>query len=328
MSGPSSIDSLRRLSPVSDASAAAVFDAAGRDELLAGLTGLPFRSHVSRLRATRRPRPLVLALAVLVLLGTAAAAWAIFRSPAQETTSVECVIAGVDTIVPATSGDPAHDCAMTWKRDTGTSAPPLAAYDNGLGGVTVIPRSQKPQTGWKPLLSQDVALIQLQNSLDDYIAGLNSTCLDGKAATALAEAKLAQFGFTGWTVAVRSADSGGTTSPPNAAPGIKNAPGSRTCVAADVVDPANQTVTLIPMGVATGPETTFEKLADKLRPVTQSCESLTAAVAAVHAAASSLGLSESARTYELDAVEDGSLRCASVYETVGGTIFVAARGPR
>jgi hypothetical protein len=326
MSGPSPIDSLRRLSPVSDASAAAVFGVTGREELLAGVTGLPLGRRMSRPRALRR-RPLVLALAVVVLLGTATAAWAIFRSSAQETTSVECVIGGADTIVPATSGDPAHDCAVTWKRDTGTSAPPLAAYDNGLGGVTVIPRSERPQAGWKPLLSQDVALIQLQNSLDDYIGGLNSSCLDGKAATALAESKLAQFGFTGWTVAVRSADAA-TTSPPNAAPVIKNAPGSRTCVAADVVDPANQTVTLIPMGVATGPETTFEKLADKLRPVTQSCESLTAAVAAVHAAASSLGLSESARTYELNAVKDGSLRCTSVYETVGGTIFVTVRGPR
>jgi hypothetical protein len=328
MSGPSPIESLRRLSPVSDASAAALFGAAGPDELLAGLTGLPFRSHVSRPRVMRRRRPLVLALAVLVLLGTAAAAWAIFRSSAQETTSVECVIAGTDTIIQATSGDPAHDCAVTWKRDTGTSAPPLAAYDNGLGGVTVIPSSQKPQTDWKPLLSQDVALIQLQASLDDYIGGLNSSCLDGKAATALAEAKLARFGFTGWTVTVRSADAGTASPPTNAAPVIESAPGSRTCVAADVVDPASQTVTLIPMGVATGPETTFEKLAAKLRPLTQRCETLAAAMAAVRSAASSLGLSESARTYELNSVRDESLRCASVSETVGGTILVTVRGPR
>jgi hypothetical protein len=87
-------------------------------------------------------------------------------------------------------------------------------------------------------------------------------------------------------------------------------------------------VTLIPVGVATRPKTPFEKLADKLRPLTRSCRSLPAAVAAVRVAASSLGLSESARTYELNAVRDSSLRCASIYETVGGTIFVTVRGPR
>jgi hypothetical protein len=329
MSGRSPIDSLRRLAPVSDGEAATVFGMAGREELLAGVTRLPLGSRARLRPVTRRRRPFVIALAVVVLLGTAAAAWAILGSSAQETTSVECVIAGTDTIVPSTSGDPARDCAVTWKRDTGTSAPPLAAYDNGSGGVTVIPRDDKPQAGWKPLLSQNVALIQLQNSLDDYIAGLNASCLEAKAATALAEAKLAHFGFAGWAVSVRNSDAA-TTAPPataNAAPGIKSTPGMRTCVASDIVDPATQSVTLIPVGVATGPAATFEKLAHQLRPLTQSCESLPAAVAEVRSAASSLGLSESARTYELNAVKDNSLRCASVYETVGGTIFVTVRGP-
>ena len=52
-----------------------------------------------------------------------------------------------------------------------------------------------------------------------------------------------------------------------------------------------------------------------------------AAVAAVRGAANSLGLSESAKTYELNAVTDNSMRCASIYETVGGTIFLTVRGP-
>ena len=42
MSGHSSIDSLRRLSPVSDAEAAEVFGVGGREQLLDGVTGLPF----------------------------------------------------------------------------------------------------------------------------------------------------------------------------------------------------------------------------------------------------------------------------------------------
>jgi hypothetical protein len=249
----------------------------------------------------------VLALAVLVVAATAAT-WAVTRSgPARETTSVQCLIRGSDAIIPSTSGDPAHDCAIEWGRDYGSAPPPLVAYDNGLGGVTVIPRSQTPPTGWKQLQSQDVALIELQDSLDDYVNGLNSSCLDATAATALARAKLAHFGFAGWTVKVRNEGS---------------------CTDGDVVDPASQTVTLIASASSrTGPETTFQKLADKLRPLTKSCQSLSAAVASVRSAATSLGLSESARTYELDAVTDNSLPCASIYETVGGTIFLTLRGP-
>ncbi len=308
MSGRSSIDSLRRLSPVSDAEAAAVFGDAGREELLAELTTLPFGRREPVRRATRRHRPLVLALAVVVAAATAAASWAIFGSSAQETTSIECVIAGTDTIIPASSGDPAADCALQWQRDLGTTPPPLAAYDNGNGGVSVIPRSEQPHSGWKPLPghSQNVALIQLQESLDDYINGLNSGCLNRAAATRLARARLAGLGFRGWTVTVRNQGS---------------------CTNADVVDPASETVTLIAGAAATGPETTFEKLADKLRPVAKRCQSLPSAVASVRAAAGDLGLSESARTYELDAVTDNSLRCAAIYETVGGTIFVNVRGP-
>jgi hypothetical protein len=243
----------------------------------------------------------VLALAVVLTAATAAAAWAILRSSARETTSIECVIGGTDTIIPAASGDPAADCALQWQRDLGTTPPPLLAYDNGNGGVTVLPRSAKPPAGYErlPGHSQDVALIQLQESLDDYINGLTSRCLDSSAATSLADAKLAQFGFGGWTVAVRN---------------------QGRCTNADVVDPGSKTVTLISGGAETGPETGYQKLADRLRPLTRKCESLPAATASVRAAAKGLA-------YELNTVTDDSLRCASIYETVGGTIFLTVRGP-
>ena len=301
MSGHSSIDSLRRLSRVSDVEAAAVFGTVGREELLAGLTQLPAGRRARQVTVTSRRRPLVLALALVVAAATAATAWAIFRSSARETTSIECVIGGTDTIIPATSGDPAADCALQWQRDLGTTPPPLLAYDNGRGGVTVLPRSQTPPAAYKrlPGHSQDVALIQLQQSLDDYINGLNSRCLDSTAAKALAQAKLAQFGFTGWTITVRNQGS---------------------CTNADIVDPASKTVTLIASGTATGQETAFQQLADKLRPLTQECQSLTAAVASVRTAAKGLA-------YDLNTVTDDSLRCAAIYETVGGTIFLTVRGP-
>lgn len=308
MSGASPIDSLRRLAPVSDREAAAVFGPAAQEELLRGVTSLPFGHTRRPEQATRRRRPLVLALALVVAAVTAAAAWAVFGSSAQETTSIECVIAGTDTVVPASSGDPAADCALQWQQDLGTTPPPLVAYDNGNGGVTVLPRNQNAPAGFERLPggSQDVALIQLQESLDDYVNGLNSRCLDGAAATALAQARLTQFGFLGWTVAVRNEGS---------------------CTNSDVVDPTSKTITLIASAVATDPGTAFRKLAARLRPLTKSCESLPAATAAVRTAAADVGLSEKTRTYELNAVTDNSLHCASIYETVGGTIFVNLRGP-
>jgi hypothetical protein len=316
MSGHSPIDSLRRLAAVSDSDAAELFGVAAREELLAGVTCLPLRrSARRRLPVTRRR--LVLAFVALAVAATATAAtWVIVGSPARETTSVECLIGTSDAVIPSTSGNPAHDCAVDYKREFATAAPRLAAYDNGLGGVTVIPRGQRPQAGWKRLVSgQDVDLIQLQDSLDDYINGLNSSCLNSGEATSLAESRLAQFGFTGWTVRSQKAAPAASTS------------GTRTCFASDIVDPTTESVTLIPVGIRTGSETTFQKLADKLQPLTQSCESLPSAVAAVRAAASGLGLSESARGYDLNTVIDNSARCVSIYETVGGTIFVTVRGP-
>jgi len=314
MSGRSSIDSLRRLAPISDVAAAAVFGTAGREELLDGVTRQPIGR--ARPRSVTRRRSLVLALAVVAAAATAAGAWAVLHgSPARETTSVQCLIGNSDAVIPSTSGNPVRDCAVDYKREFGTAAPRLVAYDNGLGGVTVLPRALKPPAGYKRLVAgQDVDLIQLENSLDDYISGLNSGCLNAEAATSLAKSKLAQFGFTGWTVGVRS--SGPITS------------GARTCVNVDVVDPTTQSLTLLAVGVPAGlPETTSQRLAGRLRPVARSCESLPDAVASVRAAAGDLGLSESARGYDLNTVTDNSMRCASIYETVGGTIFLAVRGP-
>ena len=188
------------------------------------LTSLPVGRGGRSQLATRRRR-LVLAVAILALAAIATAAtWVVLsKGRARETTSVECVIKGVDTIIPSTSGDPAHDCTVEWKREFG-SAPPLVAYDNELGGVTVLPRSATPPAGWRTIHSQDVALIELQDSLDDYVNGLNSSCLGNAGATNLTESKLAQFGFTGWTVSSREASSPGTAPPAQA--GTRTAPRS------------------------------------------------------------------------------------------------------
>lgn len=328
MSGHSPIDSLRRLSRVSDAEAAAVYGA-GREGLLADVTDLPFGHRRSGKQTTRSRRPLVFALAVVAAAATAAGAWAVLRgSPAHETTSVECVIHGVDAIIPSTSGDPTHDCAAEWKRELGTAAPPLRAYDNGYGGVTVLVRGVTPPANYKRLVSgQDADLIQLQNSLDDFVNGLDSRCFTSTAASNLTRGELARFGFTGWTITLTDPGSGGSTPPAPA--GTKKAPTAKsdgsTCWQLDVVDPSAQTVSLIAASDQNGGTPT--SLADKLRPITQRCESLPSAVASVRAAASALGLSESARGYDLNTFTDNSMRCASIYETVGGTIFLTVRGP-
>jgi hypothetical protein len=342
MSGRSPIDSLRRLSPVTDSDAGAVFGTAGCEELLAGLTDLPFgRPRAGHAPPRHRRRRLVLAFAVIALAAIATAAtWAALRGgPARETTSVQCLIGKSDAVIPSTSGNPARDCAVDYRREFGTGAPRLAAYDNGLGGVTVIPRGEKPQAGWIRLVGgQDVDLIQLQDSLDDYVNGLNSSCFGNGAAKAVTEARLVQFGFTGWTVSVREPASPATKTPnptaTSASRGAKPAPaestsGTKTCVGGSIVDPTTESVTLGSGPVATGPKTVFEKLAAKLQPLTKSCESLPAAVSSVRATASTLGLSESTGPmgYDLNRVEDNSMRCASIYETVGGTIFLTVRGP-
>jgi hypothetical protein len=94
-------------------------------------------------------------------------------------------------VIPSTSGDPAHDCAVEWKRELGAAAPPLRAYDNGHAGVTVLLSSETPPAGFKRLVSgQDVDLIQLQSSLDDFISGLNARCLTSTPATSRTQGKL------------------------------------------------------------------------------------------------------------------------------------------
>jgi hypothetical protein len=340
VSAPDPIELLSRIAPVSDEEAAGLFGTAGRERLLEAVTLL---SPTSVQPARRRLRsPLVLAAAVVVAIATATVAWAITRGAARETTSIECVIAGTDTVIDATSGNPAADCAAEWQRELGTAAPPLIAYANSYGGVTVLRRRDKPPAGWRSLRTQDVALIELQESLDDYINGLNSSCLDAPAATAFTRQQLDNLGFVGWTFSVRS-DSQGSVSPKNSPIPEKSAgsaprpaptmvAGGPICIASGIVDPATATVTLISGNVAKpSPNWIPGRLATILRPLTKTCLSLPAMRRDVEQKASQLGLSPeppaTSTSYELNANQNEKLRCTSLYETVGGTINLILRGP-
>ncbi|MGH3008740.1 MAG: hypothetical protein ACRDLM_04960 [Gaiellaceae bacterium] len=307
MSAPSPIDLLSQIAPVSDAEAAGAFGAAGREQLLDAITcTAPGRARPSR----RLRRPVVVALAALVIAAATGAGWALTHGSARETTAVDCLIDGQTTVINATSGDPASDCSAIWP----APAPKLQAYDNGLGGVVVIPASQKPQSSWTAIASQDVALIELQESLDDNINGLDSSCFDANAATAFAQRQLDRLGLIGWAVEERATS--GTT--------------GQACYGG-FADPAARTVTLMSGGDQSGPSSwPPHQLASSLRPLTQDCLSLPAMTSQVEQRATSLGMSqtvEDSHNYVLNSTRDDTMRCATVYETVGGTTDVILRGP-
>ena len=75
------------------------------------------------------------------------------------------------------------------------------------------------------------------------------------------------------------------------------------------------------------PGSVEERLADRLRPIAHDCAPLGATAQRVRSAAGELGLSEDAHQYELNQVSDASAQCTTIYENVGGTIFLILRGP-
>lgn len=260
----------------------------------------------------RHHRLPVLAAAAVMVLGGAAVGWAVVASTARDTVSVQCEIEGASAVIPAATGDPVADCAAQWQRETGRPAPPLVAYDNGVGGITVLPADQAPPSGWTPLQSgetQNVSMVELQQWLDDYVRGLHSGCYDNATAVEMTERTLARLGMADWTVR-----------PP---PSSDAAP----CVDTGILDGASRSVTLRALGgpVPAGP--TVEKLAARLRSIAGDCASMDATAKLVRSAASELGLSEATRQFELSEVRDDSARCTTIYENVGGTIFVILRGP-
>jgi hypothetical protein len=265
--------------------------------------GLPARRRVRR--------PVLVAVAVLLLGGTAVG-WAFVASSARNTVSVECEIGGSDTIIPSATGDPVADCAAQWQRDKGSPAPPLVAYDNSVGGITVLPASQTPPSGFTRLPSgatQNVSMVEMQQWLDDYVSGLNSGCYDNAAAVKMTRQALARFGMADWTV--------------HPAPASDTAP----CVDTGILDAGTRTVALRALGGPVPSDFPPEKLAVRLRAIAQGCASLDATAKLVRSAARELGLSEHAHDYELTEVRNDSARCTTIYENVGGTIFLILRGP-
>lgn len=303
-------DAVRRLARVDDQQVALAAGAEGREALLEGIVHMPVPSTSAPAPKRRRRGSVIGGGIAVTLAASGTIGWAIATSNPRDTTALQCGIPDGPSIVDAVSGDPIADCAAEWERQRGETPPALVAYDNGHGGVLVQPATEPAPPGSSPFAGgQNLALIQLGEALDDYVAGLNSRCLDEPAAVSLTKAKLAELGLADWVVTAR-----------------RN-PGA-ICFDAGVPDAASRTVLLIGVGGAQDPTTAHMNLARRLREVAGSCQSLPEATAAVEKAARDLGLSSDPAflQYRITSVATDAT-CTTIRQRVGGAIFVTLRGP-
>jgi len=260
-----------------------------------------------------RPHRSFLALAAVLVLALAVVGWVYLTSSSRDTAAVQCVIGGDETVIDSITGNPAADCAALFKRETGRPAPELAAYDNGSGGITVIPASEEPPPGWTRLpkdATQNLSMIKMQEWLDDYVSGLNSGCYDNTTATRMTEDALRRLGMTNWTV---------QPAPAGEVAGL--------CVDAGILDPTRFTVQLRAFDGPPDPDLPLMRLADRLRSIQDGCWPLVTTARKVRAAADDLELSESATEYQLHEVKEEDAACTTIRENVGGAIVVILRGP-
>ena len=266
--------------------------------------------------AGRRVRLPVFVGVTLVLAGSAIG-WAITTTSARDTVSVQCLSAGGDTIIPAVTGDPVADCAAQWRRDTGSEPPPLVAYDNGHGGITVAPADRPALPAASPLpdpATQNVAIVQAQRSLDDLVGGLNSGCFDNPTAVEMTTGILARFGMQDWTVEP-------------APPADLSGSSKERCVDTAILDPATRTVSLRALGGAMPADAPYSKLAAGLRSLSVECMPLDAMTGRVGSILDELGISEARNEVQLTEIREHDAPCTTVTETVGGSIFLVLRGP-
>jgi RNA polymerase sigma factor (sigma-70 family) len=107
--------------------------------------------------------------------------------------------------IRAVSGDPVADCASLWHRVIDNDPPPMTAYDNGRGGVSVLLASEPVPAGYTPLQPgpfQDTSIIELQETLEDIGSGLGSACFDEEAARDLTQRQLDRLGLVEWIITV------------------------------------------------------------------------------------------------------------------------------
>lgn len=304
---------VRRLPLVSDEHVRLPRDA--KQALFQEITTMPVEAAAPTMspQRARPPRRSLVLAATLGSLSIAAIAGAVVLS-SSSSTSVGChTPAGGVSFADAVTGDPVVDCARIWEQETGTQAPPLAAYDNGQGGIEVLPEEEAAPDGWTELDAgtvQDPVLIELEAALDDVADGLTAACHDLRGAREVAAAELARLGLDTWSVVSERGEADGTD----------------TCTYF-YLDAAAQRVVLIPLDGPPAPEDApYTILARDLAGLlSDDCLSIGEAAAAARRSADDVGLQAPGLViYE---VVDEAAPCTRADVNVGGRVEVTLRGP-
>ncbi len=303
---------LRRLPLVSDEQLRLLSDRDAKQALFQEITTMTTHTHLAPARVRAPRRTLVLA-GVVVALGLAGVGWAVLDSIGSST-SVGChTDDGGISIVDAVTGDPVADCAAVWRRDTGGEPPPLVAYDNGTGGIEVVPEGADVHVSWRQLepgLAQDPRLIELEAALDDHVDGLPADCHRLESARVIADREVDRLGLEGWQVVSerRAAD------------------GAQTC-ASFILEPERRRVVLIPLDGARAPDDApYRVLASRLGDaLEQDCRTVASAAELTRQAAADAGIDGGLVVHQ---VIDDTSTCARADVNVGGGVEVTIRGPQ
>lgn len=316
-------DYLLQLPLVSDDQAAGEIDAQRRDMLFDRIVREPHdgqvaagsRRPLTSRRSLRARRSVVVVVAVAGLLGLAAVGWAVINAMSS-TTMAACHTegdphsgVGIDLV----TGDPVVDCAAIWVQETGEQAPPLAAYDNGTGGIAVLPAEAPVPDGWQPLeagASTDPRVVELQAALDDHVAGLPSACHDTSSAQQVVGRELERLALEGWSI---------TTDGPDP-------DGEDTC-AYFRIDASQPRVVLYPLdGMEPPDDAPYVRFARALGPaVGERCLTLPDAAQEAIRIAADVGIPPEGLT--IHEIVDEDATCTRVHLGVAGAIEVRLRGP-
>ena len=217
-----------------------------------------------------------------------------------------------DTVIGSVTGDPITDCATQWQIETGSEAPELLPYNNGRGAIDVLPAAEAPPGGYTllpPRSAQDARLINLNETLNDYVDGLRSQCFSSEGAATRARAALDDVGLTDWSVTVDAS--------------TPAADGTLHCWGA--AGRARDRTAVVQAQTTDQPDADYMLLAGRLRTDRDQCWDLSTAAAHVRADASELGIPDS--NVQITEVPRAAARCSVIHETVGGKIFIVLRGP-
>ncbi|MDP8929814.1 MAG: hypothetical protein M3O70_14895 [Actinomycetota bacterium] len=305
---------VRGLPLLSDEQARLLSDSDAKQALFQEILTMPADNRARPAPSPARPqrRSVVLAAMIATLTFAAVGAAAYFNS-VETTTAVACHMAdGSVSVIDAVSGDPLADCAAHWQQATGAQPPALVAYDNGRGGIEVVPEAAQVPDGWRALepgVAQDPRLIELEAALGDHIDGLRADCYRVESARAITERELDRLGLDTWqAVAERG-----------------SADGERTCTYF-LLDPDRQRVVLIPLeGMIAPSGSPHSLLASRLDQELDRCLTTEEAADLTREIAADVGVAPEGLI--IQHVTDENAQCARADVNVGGRVEVTIRGP-